>query len=83
MEKKGRMISKYEPIFMKPTSRVGRAQLYAPTKQIGNLEIDTLWFNVIVIWINIFSFYLALRYDLLRKVISFSENRRLTRSRSA
>jgi len=82
VEKNGRMIRKHQPIYMKPTSRIGRAQLYAPTKQIGNFEFDTMWFNVIVIWINIFSFYLALRFDLLRKAISFSENRKLTRKPS-
>jgi hypothetical protein len=79
----GRLIRKYQPAFMKPTSRFGRAQLYAPTKQMGNLEIDTKWFNVIVIWINVIAFYLALRWDLLRKLITFSGNLRLNRKQSA
>jgi ABC-type multidrug transport system ATPase subunit len=79
-ERDGRLIRKHEPVYTKPSSRAGRAQLYAPNKQIGNLEIDTLWFNVIVIWINIFSFYVALRYDLLRKLISFFETLRFNRN---
>jgi ABC-type multidrug transport system ATPase subunit len=79
-EKDGRLIRKYEPVYMKPTSRAGRAHLYAPNKQIGNLEIDTLWFNMIVIWINIFFFYLALRFDLLRKLIYLFDNLRFNRN---
>jgi hypothetical protein len=81
-EKDGRMIRKHQPAYMKPTSRIGRGHLYAPNKQIGNLEIDTLWYNMAVIWIYNLLLYAALRYDLLRKVINFSENRRLTRKQT-
>jgi ABC transport system ATP-binding/permease protein len=83
MEHNGRLIRKFEPIYMKPTSRWGRAQLYAPSKQIGNLEIDTMWFNMIVIWINVFAFYLALYFDLLRKLISLFDSRKFNRKSSA
>ena len=80
IEKDGRMIRKYQPIYMKPTSRIGRAHLYAPTKQLGNLEIDTMWFNIVVIWLYTLVLYLTLRADLLRKLITFSETRKLTRN---
>ncbi|MCD4709524.1 MAG: ATP-binding cassette domain-containing protein [Bacteroidales bacterium] len=79
VEKDGRLIRKHQPAYMKPTSRIGRAHLYAPNKQIGNLEIDTMWYNVIAIWIYSLFLYLALYHDLLRKLISFSETRRLIR----
>ena len=79
VEKDGRMIRKEQPGLMKPTSRIGRAHLYAPNKQIANLEIDTLWYNMAVIWAFSFLLYLTLRFDLLRKVINFSDTRRLVK----
>ncbi|MCK4880949.1 MAG: ABC transporter permease, partial [Bacteroidales bacterium] len=82
VEKDGRMIRKYQPAYMKPTSRFGRAHLYAPNKQIGKLEIDTLWYNVIAIWLYSLLLYLTLRTDLLRKVVTSSERRRLTRKQT-
>jgi hypothetical protein len=83
VEKEGRLIRKYRPAYMKPTSRWGRAQLYAPNKQLGNLEIDTIWFNMIVLWVYTFALYLALRWDLLRKLIILFSNRKLRRKRSS
>ncbi len=70
VENDQKLIRKYEPVYMEPASRIGRAHLYAPVKQIGGITFDTLWFNVIFIWFTSFIQYLTLYYDLLRKVIS-------------
>ena len=75
----GRFIRKYQPGYMKPTSRTGKAHLYAPNKQIGEYEYDTLWYNMAVIWIYTLILYVTLRTDLLQKVINISETRRLRR----
>jgi hypothetical protein len=71
------IIQKYEPGYMKPTSKYGRAQFYAPYKQLGNLRIDTYWFNLLVLWIVTLVFYIALYYNLLQRLINFIENLRL------
>ncbi|MCK5692412.1 MAG: ATP-binding cassette domain-containing protein, partial [Bacteroidales bacterium] len=81
-EKDGRLIRKYEPAYMKPTSRIGRAHLYAPVKIIGRFEIDTLWYNVVAIWLYSLFFYLTLRTDLLRKAMTFSERKKLIRKQA-
>jgi len=81
-EKNGRLIRKHKPAYMKPTSRYGRAHLYAPNKQIGRFEIDTIWYNVVAIWLYSMIFYLTLRTDLLRKAITFSERRKLSRKQA-
>ena len=81
-EKDGRLIRKYEPAFMVPTSRWGRAQLYAPVKMLGNVPVDTLWFNVIFIWLYSLLLYVALRTDLLRNILTFFETRKLIRGSS-
>ena len=48
-----KFIQKADPIFMAPGSKFGRAHFFAPYKQIGNLKIETLIFNMIAVWIMI------------------------------
>ena len=74
LEKGGRTIQKYRPGYMKGTSKFGRAHFYAPVKRLGNLEIDTYWFNTLVLWAMSLVLFLALYFELLRKAISFFEN---------
>jgi hypothetical protein len=66
-----RIIQKFEPVYMKPTSKYGQAHFYAPYKQIGSIRIDTYWFNIIVLWIATFFLYIALYYNYLQKAINF------------
>jgi len=56
--------------------------LYAPNKQIGRFEIDTLWYNVFAIWLYTLVLYLTLRTDLLRKAMTISERRKLSRKQA-
>jgi hypothetical protein len=65
-----KIIRKYKPIYMSPTTKYGRAHFCAPFKIAGNLKIDTFWFNLIVIWLVSFLMYLALYFNILRKMIS-------------
>jgi len=65
-----RIIRKYQPIYMPPTTNYGRAHFCAPFKFIGDLKIDTFWFNLIIIWLVIFLLYLALYFNLLRNLVS-------------
>jgi hypothetical protein len=69
-----KIVQKYEPGYMKPLSEAGRAHFYAPVKKIGNLEIDTFWFNLIVIWAVSLLLYIALYFKVLRKIINYLEN---------
>ena len=66
-------IQKTKPIFMKPTSKFGRAHFYAPYKKIGNYQIDTLFFNMMAMWIMVVLFFLALYYNLLNRFINYLE----------
>jgi hypothetical protein len=72
-----RIIQKYEPGYMKPTSKYGRAHFYVPYKQIGDIRIDTFWFNLLVLWFGSLLLYLALYYNLLQKLVTRLENLRL------
>ena len=77
MRYNNRLIRKFEPVYMIPTSRLGRAHFYAPVKIVGNRTIDTLSFNVIVVWIMSVLLYFTLYFDVIRKTFSFFETARL------
>lgn len=76
-EKKNRWIQKSTPIFMKPTSFLGRAHFYAPYKQVGTLPIDTLFFNVIAMWLMVLFLYVTLYFYLLKRFIDYLESMRI------
>jgi hypothetical protein len=80
VETREKIIRKYQPAYMKASSRYGRAHFYTPVKRLGNLEIDTYWFNIIVIWIASSVFYLVLYYNLFRKLLEYFENLRLPKA---
>jgi ABC transport system ATP-binding/permease protein len=70
-------IQKADPVFMRPGSKIGRAHFFAPYKQIGELKIETLLFNLIAIWImNIFLF-VTLYFNVLKRSIRFLESLKL------
>ncbi len=76
----GKYIRQFEPIYMKPTSKVGRAHFYAADKKLGNITIDTFWFNILVIWLVSGLFYFALIYDVVRIMITWLEKLQINKS---
>ncbi len=70
------LIRKIDPVYMDPKSKYGRAHLYAPAKKLGNLTIDSIWFNIMVLWIGSLILYLTLVFDVLRKFINWLEDPR-------
>jgi ABC-type multidrug transport system ATPase subunit len=71
IETADKLIRNYYPIYMKATSKYGRAHFYAPYKRIGNAEIDTFVFNLLVIWIESIILYILLYFHALRKLIDW------------
>ncbi len=74
IETSDKIIQKYEPAYMKPVSKTGRAHFYTPYKRLGNMLISTFLYNVIVLWLVTFILYLALNFKLLQKLVNFIEN---------
>jgi ABC-type multidrug transport system ATPase subunit len=72
-ESESELIQKKDPVFMTPNSKWGNAHFYAPVKVIGNVEIDTFYFNIIIIWLVTLFFYITLYYDVLKKLITTIE----------
>jgi len=71
------LVRKVMPVYMDPISKAGRAHFYAPVKIIGDKTMDTFWFNIIVIWLWSLLFYFFLIYDLLRRIIDWSEKAKM------
>ncbi len=73
------LVRKKDPVFMKPESNIGRAHFYAPVKIINNQQVETIWFNIIFIWLTSTILYFALLADVLRKLMNYFENIKLRR----
>jgi len=67
---KGRFIRKDSPIYQYPLSPAGRAQFYSGGKRIGSWEIDTLWFNISVLWFMTILLYVSLITGFLKKSLN-------------
>jgi ABC-type multidrug transport system ATPase subunit len=72
-----RLVQKADPVYMRPTSKIGRAHFFAPYKLLGNIEIPTIIFNVAAIWIMIFGLFVALYYNWLKRLMTFLEKLKL------
>lgn len=71
-----RFIQLSDPIYREPESRCGRAHFYSAVKQIGDVQFDTYWFNIVVLWLMNVALYILLLCDGLRKAIElFSRSR--------
>lgn len=68
-----RIIQKFEPIYMIPDHQWGRAHFYAPVKHFNNQLVDTIWFNLAVIWLGSLLLFVTLQLNLLGKAISYLE----------
>jgi ABC transport system ATP-binding/permease protein len=55
-----RIIRVIEPIYQNPGSNLGRAHFLSSSKKIGDLTIDTLLFNIIIIWLMSMTLYTIL-----------------------
>ena len=65
-ETKKLLVQKADPVFMEPTSVLGRAHFYAPYKIVGSKKVDTLTFNVAVIWLMSILLFISLYYNSLK-----------------
>jgi ABC-type multidrug transport system ATPase subunit len=74
IEYKGRLYQKYDQIYQDPAGRSLKAQFYSPTKRFFGILLDTLFFNIIIIWIMTGLLYIALYFRVLRKVLDYFDS---------
>ncbi len=81
----GHLVQKYDIIYLEdlfPDNFFDfRAPFYSPIKHFGGRIYDTFYFNIAVIWFMTIAFYLALHFDLLKKLVHGLETRRKYRMR--
>lgn len=69
IEYKSKFVRKDTPIFQISDSNIGRSQFFSASKYIGNLEINTVLFNVMVLWLMTLILYISLVDNCLKKLI--------------
>ncbi len=71
IEYKNRLYRLLKPIYFVPENEFFKAQFYAPEKPFFNKEIDTFWFNIIVIWLISILMFSILYFRIVQKIIDF------------
>lgn len=68
------LIRNFEPVYLNPekNSFTLRAHFFAPVKYIFGKKIDTIWFNLIIIWSMTAILYLALYFNILKRAVDKS-----------
>lgn len=67
------LVRKIDPIYLNPQPNSAldfRAQFYAPKKHFAGAYFDTLYFNVIIIWLMSITLILTLYFDVMRKMVN-------------
>ena len=74
IEVENRLIQKIYPIYQEKRTPKHlmdfRTIFYAPSKYVLGYHLDTLYFNLIIIWMMTFFLGISLYYDWLRKLVS-------------
>lgn len=73
------IIRRNNPIFFKPYNKIGKAHFLTPFKRLFNINISTLSFNLLIIWLFNITLAIILYLDILKKAISRLEHFKLNR----
>lgn len=74
------LIQQIDPIYKDPTTTNlvnVRTHFFAPRKYFAGTFFDTYWFNICVIWFFSALFYVALYFDLLKRLMNLFGNMRI------
>lgn len=77
VKKEDRMVQFMEPIYRKPEHPLGRAHFYASKKKIFDWEVDTVSFNIVVIWLTTLLLYMTLVTNAFKAVIDRMSSMRI------
>jgi hypothetical protein len=75
----GEMIPIKDAIYRNPRQESWRAHFYAPVKNFFGQQVDTFWFNLVLIWVFSGLLLALLYYDVIRKGLLYLETQRLNR----
>jgi ABC-type multidrug transport system ATPase subunit len=73
IEHAANLIQKIYPVYQTPADTGGlmswRTHFYAPSKPFLGLQVPTLWFNILVIWMMTGLLYVTLYYEVFRRIV--------------
>jgi hypothetical protein len=73
IEHNGELIQQFNPVFVDLKSKGAldyRTQFFSPAKNLFGIKMETYTFNLIIIWVTTFVFYITLYFELLRRFIT-------------
>lgn len=76
MRSETELIQRKDPIYKRPESVTGRAHFYASDKIIGPWVIDTVIFNILVLWVMTAILYVLLLRNGLKKFLQLFQIRK-------
>jgi len=82
VEFRDRLVRRYTPVYQLPASKTGRAQFFAASKYIGKHEVDTIRFDIAILWLMTIVLYIALANNWLSRLL-YGLGRRGKQSESA
>ena len=54
-----------------------RSHFYASTKRLGNMKIETFWYNIGIIWLMSLIMMVTLYFDLFKRMIQLFDTKRI------
>jgi hypothetical protein len=64
------LVRHFEPVFVKSESKgLLCAQFYSYSKSFFGCQLETIWFNVIIIWLMSALLYISLYFDAMKKML--------------
>lgn len=76
------LLQKDDPLYIDPSdARFLDAPFYSHQKYLFGVKIDTFWANVLVLWVMTVVMIIALYYDLLRKLLEFSDKIKIRKAK--
>lgn len=71
-----RLIRMLDPIYKKPEHDCGRAHFYSSRKRVLGKEVDTVLYNVVVLWLMSFILYISLLTNALSGLLTQTDKLR-------
>ena len=59
-----------DPIYNTATNNFGRSHYYASEKTFLGIKVDTVWFNIGVVWMATTFLYLLLVFDIVNRIVN-------------
>lgn len=71
IERDGKLMQRFNPVYQDPSSRILRSHFFASRKQFFGFYVDTYWANIMVIWLMTLMLGITLHFDVLRRVLGW------------